>query len=151
MPQADCPHRLWWDVLSMPPGYIDTSLPVHEPSGMNSQEFDTDDQDFRTGPTKPGLQRRRRERSSGETGSDRPRFPRTETLRVARHTARVRRDPNRRGVDDDMKTEVRFSFAGPKPRSYPRRLLAGNVRPSSADRRREHQERVVEKPLRCGA
>ena len=38
----------------MPPGYIDTSLPVREPSGMNSQEFDTDDQDFRTGPTKPG-------------------------------------------------------------------------------------------------
>ena len=36
----------------MPPGYIDTSLPVREPSGMNSQEFDTDDQDFRTGPTK---------------------------------------------------------------------------------------------------
>jgi hypothetical protein len=49
VPQADCPHRLWWDALSMPPGYIDTSLPVHEPSGMNSQEFDTDDQDFQMG------------------------------------------------------------------------------------------------------
>ena len=47
--------------------------------------------------------------------------------------------------------EVRFSFAGPNPRSYPRRLLAGNVGHSSADRRREHRERVVERPLRCGA
>jgi hypothetical protein len=38
----------------MPSGYTDIPLRVREPSGMNSQEFDTDDQDFRTGPTKSG-------------------------------------------------------------------------------------------------
>ena len=73
----------------MPPGYIDTSLPVHEPSGMNSQEFDTDDQDFRTGPTKPSC---RDDAVSGVlVRQDLIGLVSLElrhTLRVARHTAR---------------------------------------------------------------
>ena len=98
----------------MPPGYIDTSLPVREPSGMNSQEFDIDDRDFRTGRTKPGC---RDDAVSGVlVRRDLIGLVSLELRHCAwRDTLRVRRDPNRRGVDDDMKTEVRFSFAGSKP------------------------------------
>ena len=35
----------------MPSGYTDIPLPVREPSGVNSQEFDIDAQDFPTSPT----------------------------------------------------------------------------------------------------
>ena len=39
------------DALSTPPGYTDTPSPLREPSGVNSQEFDIDAQDFPTSPT----------------------------------------------------------------------------------------------------